>query len=95
MSSPFAPYTVAISTRKISGSMKLKNAADGLRQKLRRSKRNWLQASTAVLIAPPPRRLFGLGRGQLQVDVLERRPGDGQVLQRLAARERLARQLVQ
>src|SRR5436309_15310627 len=50
------------STRNSSGSRKLKNAALGLRQKSRRSRRYWRQVSaTSDLI----------GR-QLQVDLLER-----------------------
>src|SRR5215210_7529399 len=83
--------TLAISTRKISGSAKLKNAALGLRQNIRRWKRNSRQASAAGVTAAPPAVVgsrHGLRRqrgglllgGQLQVDVLQRRPRDGQVL---------------
>src|SRR3954452_22269912 len=71
--------------RNSSGSRKLKNAALGLRQKSLRSRRYCLHVSaTSDLIG-----------GQLQVDVLERRARDLELLERLAARERLAGQLVQ
>ena len=53
------PNTDAIRNRKISGSMKLKNAALGLRQNSRRSKRNCLHVKAAVLMPgrrPPARR---------------------------------------
>src|SRR6476646_8366834 len=69
--------------RNSSGSTKLKNAALGLRQTIRRSRRYWRQPSTTA---------SGIG-GQLQVDVLERRATDAQLLQPLAARERGSRQL--
>src|SRR5881275_1637860 len=60
--------------RKSSGSRKLKNAALGLRQKSLRSRRNCRQVSaTSDLIG-----------GQLQVDVLQRRARDLELLQRLA-----------
>src|SRR5439155_14049562 len=72
--------------RNSSGSRKLKNAALGLRQKSLRSRRYCLQVSTAA---------SGFIRGQLQVDLLERRPCHPEVLEALAARQRLARQLVQ
>src|SRR3954452_14296586 len=48
------PNTPAIRNRKISGSAKLKKAALGLRQNIRRSKRNWRQASEAVLTGGSP-----------------------------------------
>src|SRR3954470_15598760 len=70
--------------RNSSGSRKLKNAALGLRQNSRRSSRYWRQV----------RATSDIGR-QLQVDVLQRRPGDLQVLQPLAARQGLAGQHVQ
>ena len=41
--------TVATSSSSTSGSRKLKNAALGLRQNRRRSKRNWRQARAAAL----------------------------------------------
>src|SRR3954451_9103168 len=88
--------------RNSSGRKKLKNAADGLRQNIRRSRRYWCQASAASVTG---RRLLPFGQrlrslrhrlgGQLEVDVLERRPGDGQVLEPLTAGERRARKLVQ
>src|SRR2546423_15217276 len=68
-----------------SGSRKLKKAALGLRQNMRRSRRYCLQARVSV---------SAIG-GQLQVELLERRAAHGEVLQALAARERLAGQLVQ
>src|SRR5919199_3560570 len=64
--------------RNSSGRKKLKNAADGLRQNIRRSRRYWRHARTAPS-ATGRRLLGGLGRllgrlgGQLEVDVLERR----------------------
>src|SRR4029077_17300380 len=67
------------------GSRKLKKAALGLRQNMRRSRRYWRQPSTIC---------SGIG-GQLQVDVLERRPRDRQLLQALSPRQRLTGQLVQ
>src|SRR3954453_6732023 len=86
--------------RNRSGRKKLKNAADGLRQNIRRSSRYWCQARTAE--SATGGRLLGLGGrlggrlgGQLEVDVLERGAGHGQVAQRLAPRERRARELVQ
>src|SRR5271165_3634143 len=71
--------------RNSSGSRKLKKAALGLRQNMRRSRRYWRQPSATT---------SGIG-GQLQVDVLEAGPADEQLLQVLAARQRLARDLVQ
>src|ERR1700761_1030044 len=69
--------------RNSSGSRKLKNAALGLRQNMRRSKRYWRQPSvTASAIC-----------GQLQIDVLERRSRDAQLLETLATRERLGGEL--
>src|SRR3954469_15321170 len=69
--------------RNKSGRKKLKNAADGFRQNIRRSRRYWCQARTAV--SATGGRLLGLGGrlgplgdrlgGQLEVDVLERRAG--------------------
>src|SRR4051812_4487122 len=72
------------SARKSSGSRKLKNAALGLRQNSRRSSRYWRQVSASSDI-----------RRQLQVDLLQRRSRDVQLLEPLAPLERLARQLVQ
>src|SRR3954452_985852 len=83
------------SARNSSGSRKLKNAALGLRQNIRRSRRYWCHASTRasdigeLLLAG-----HGLG-GQLEVDVLQRRACHRQVAQPLAARQRGAGQLVQ
>src|ERR671932_2413651 len=57
------------SARNSSGSRKLKNAALGLRQNIRRSSRNWCHASVK---ASDTGVLLGLG-GQLQVHVLQRR----------------------
>src|SRR3954447_2218868 len=71
--------------RKSSGSRKLKNAALGLRQKSRRSNRYCLQVSAASY-------LIG---GQLQVDLFERRADDLELVEALAAGQRVARQLVQ
>src|SRR3954453_7762339 len=87
--------------RNSSGRKKLKNAADGLRQNIRRSSRYWCQARTAASVTGG--RSLGLGAGrvlrrlgrQLEVDVLEGRPRDRQVAQAVAAGERGARQLVQ
>src|SRR5438094_8163579 len=68
-----------------SGKRKLKKAALGLRQNMRRSRRYWRQPSTSA---------SGIG-GQLQIDLLECRSADRQVAEPLAARERLGGQLVQ
>src|ERR1700710_2904348 len=69
--------------RNSSGSTKLKNAALGLRQNMRRSRRYWRQPScTASSIC-----------GQLQVDVLERRAPDGQLLELATFRQRGRREL--
>src|SRR5213592_382110 len=72
--------------RNSSGSRKLKNAALGLRQKSLRSRRYCLQVSTAA---------SGFIGGQLQVDLLERGPRHPEVLEALAAGERLAGERVQ
>src|SRR6185312_6919934 len=82
--------TAPKSARKMSGRAKLKNAALGLRQNIRRSRRYWRQTSAASDTAG----LLLLG-GQLEVDVLERRACDAQVAQRHPARERGGGQLVQ
>src|SRR3954468_20562703 len=82
------------SARKSSGSRKLKNAALGLRQNIRRSRRYWCQARASASDIGGGVGGLGLG-GQLEVDVLQRGPRDRQVLQRLAARERRRGQLVQ
>src|SRR4051794_41303817 len=90
------PKIAPNSARKSSGRKKLKNAADGLRQNIRRSMRYWCQARTAE--SATGGRLLGLGGRlgrQLEVDVLERRARHGQVAQPLAAGERRARELVQ
>src|SRR3954454_1781824 len=90
------PKIAQNSARNRSGRKKLKNAADGLRQNIRRSRRYWCQARTAE--SGTRGRLLRLGLrfgGQLEVDALERRARDRQVAQRLAARERGARELVQ
>src|SRR5438270_5168152 len=80
------PLSAAPAPARISsGSMKLKNAALGLRQNMRRSRRYWRQLRA---------RVSGIG-GQLQVHVLERWPGDRELFQALPARERLGRELVQ
>src|SRR3954471_1606383 len=73
------------SARNSSGSRKLKNAALGLRQKSRRSSLYWRQVrATSDLIG-----------GELQVDLFERRAQDLEVVEALAAGERVAGQLVQ
>src|SRR5215218_851508 len=82
--------------RNSSGRKKLKNAADGLRQNIRRSRRYWCHARTAdSATGGRLLRLGGLLGGQLEVDVLERGARHRQVAQPLAARERRARELVQ
>src|SRR5881392_52204 len=68
-----------------SGSRKLKNAALGLRQNMRRSSRYWRHPSTIA---------SGIG-GQLQVHVLECRTPDEQVVEPFAPRQRRGRQLGQ
>src|SRR3712207_5508110 len=68
--------------RNSSGSRKLKNAALGLRQNRRRSSRYCRQVISSI-------------GGELQVDVLERGPADLEVLEALAAGQRLRGQLVQ
>src|SRR3954468_18347165 len=74
------------SARNSSGSAKLKNAALGLRQNMRRSRRYCRQ---------PIRSASAIGLDELEVDLFQRRPGDREVAQLLAVRERLGRQLVQ
>src|SRR5919112_3631440 len=64
--------------RNSSGRTKLKNAAVGLRQNILRSRRYWCQVRAAA---------SDIGRcvrGELEVDVLERGPGDRQVAQLLS-----------
>src|SRR4051812_14125324 len=83
------------SARNSSGSRKLKNAALGLRQNIRRSRRYWCHASAnASDIGQLLRGGHRLG-GELEVDVLQRRARHRQVAQRLAARQRRGGQLVQ
>src|SRR5215207_2895938 len=72
--------TAPNSARNSSGRRKLKNAALGLRQKMRRSRRYWRQVRTAMSA------IGGL-RGQLEVDLLEARAAHGQLVQALAAGE--------
>src|SRR3954462_11195333 len=84
------------------GRKKLKNAADGLRQNIRRSRRYWCQARAGSLTGC---RLLCLGRGlgalrhglggELEIDVFERGAVHREVLEPLAAGERGARELVQ
>src|SRR6185312_16935415 len=64
-------------------STKLKKAALGLRQNILRSRRYWRQ----------PRRSVSVIGGQLQVDVLERGPPDGQLLELAALGQRGGRDL--
>src|SRR5947199_7869004 len=71
--------------RNSSGSRKLKKAALGLRQNMRRSRRYWRQASVSTST---------IG-GQLQVQVLERRAPDAQLRKAAALGERLGGELVQ
>src|SRR3954469_17435675 len=78
--------------RNSSGSRKLKNAAEGLRQNSRRSSRYWRQVSAAAPGLAPL--LMGVRR-QLEVDLLQRGARDLQVGQALAATQRLAGELVQ
>src|SRR4051812_5025677 len=72
------------SARKIRGNRKLKKAAVGLRQNIRRSSRYCRHVSARS----------DIGR-QLQVDLLQRGPRDVELLELLAAGQRLARELVQ
>src|SRR5882762_11338763 len=76
--------------RKISGSAKLKNAAEGLRQNIRRSRRNWRQPRAT---ASGMSHLGLVGREQ-QIDVFQRRPGHGQLGDGPAASQRRGGQLV-
>ena len=48
------PKIAPNSARKSSGSTKLKNAAVGLRQNIRRSRRYWRQARAAASVTRPP-----------------------------------------
>src|SRR4051794_19231709 len=74
--------------RNSSGRKKLKNAADGLRQNIRRSRRYWCQAR-AVSLTGCRLLCLGLGLGALrhglggepEGDVLERRGGDPEGLE--------------
>src|SRR3954470_16353266 len=75
-------------SRKTIGRKKLKKAAVGLRQNCLRSRRNWRQPRVRASDTD------GLLGGQLEVDVLERRAGDGEVAHGAAAGEGLAGQLV-
>src|SRR4051794_8908459 len=80
------------SARNSSGRKKLKNAAVGLRQNILRSRRYCCQARVAPSGIDGLRLLLG---GELEVDVLERRPRDREIAQLLAAGQRRAGQLVQ
>src|SRR4051812_45980987 len=82
----WSPWKIAPKkARNSSGSPMLKNAALGLRQNSRRSRRNCRQVS---------RRASDIG-GQLQVDLFQRGPADLEVVELLSPRDRLAGQLVQ
>src|SRR5947209_15053429 len=86
-------------TRNSKGSTKLKKAALGLRQNRRRSSRYWRHASDSGAGAPSPTigGLLRLNRdigGQLEVDVLERGPGDRQALEPASVGQRRGGQLV-
>src|SRR5437660_6929477 len=72
--------------RNSSGSRKLKKAALGLRQNMRRSRRYWRQLRAIA---------SGIGGGQLEIHVLERRASHRQLVQAFAARERVGGELVQ
>src|SRR5438067_952067 len=74
-----------ISASRISGSRKLKKAAEGLRQNMRRSSRYCRQVNVSALSI----------LGQLEVDVLQRGPRHGQIAQALPAREGRLGQLVE
>src|ERR1700722_5700438 len=86
--------------RNSSGSRKLKKAALGLRQNMRRSRRYWRQPSTTMSDISRARHI-ARGRSALaveptcefEVDILERRASDAQLLQALPACERLRGQL--
>src|SRR4029077_8149119 len=81
------PLSAAPAPARISsGNRKLKNAALGLRQNMRRSRRYWRQLRAIA---------SGIGGSQLEVDVLERRASHGQLLEALAARERFGGELVE
>src|SRR5690242_20029064 len=80
--------------RNSSGSRKLKNAAEGLRQNSRRSRRYWRQVSASALgEAAEAEALLACIRRQLQVDLFQRRPRDLELAEALAAAQRLAGQL--
>src|SRR4051812_39211761 len=87
------PKIAPNSARNRSGRKKLKNAAVGLRQNIRRSRRYWCQARVAA--SAIDLRLLGLLGGELEGDVLECRARHRQVPHPLAAGERRARELVQ
>src|SRR3954453_22256667 len=96
------PKIAPNSARKSRGRKKLKNAAEGLRQNIRRSRRYWCQARAVSLtgcrLLCLGLRLGALGHGlggELEVDVLECRARDREVLEPFAAGERGARELVQ
>src|SRR5436190_1700090 len=91
MSRSLAGVSDPMISRKTTGSMNPKNAAVGFRQNCLRSRRNWFQPRATTSDTD---RLLLLG-GQLEVDVLEARPHDGQLAHRGPAGERLGRQLVQ
>src|SRR2546423_689313 len=74
-----------ISASRISGSRKLKKAAEGLRQNIRRSSRYCRQVRAGALSIV----------GQLEVDVLQRGARHGQVAQPFSARKCRLGQLVQ
>src|ERR1700745_1144550 len=71
------PLSAAPAPARISsGSRKLKNAALGLRQNMRRSRRYWRQLRASA---------SGIGGGQLEIHVLERRASYRQLVELLAA----------
>src|SRR4051812_16049671 len=79
-------------SRNTIGSRKPKNAAVGLRQNCRRSRRNCRQPRASSDTDRILRRLVGR---QFEVDVLEARPHDRQLADRAATGQRLGGQLVQ
>src|SRR5262249_43320841 len=84
------PARLPITTRKMIGITMLKTAAAGLRQNMARSRRYWRHASAESDTDD----ILGLLVGQLEVDVLQRRARDRQLVDLLAALYRRAGQLV-
>ena len=85
------PLIAAKITRNISGNANVKPASGGLRQNILRSQRVWRTEAATIEVMMPTHAESSSAAGELQVDVLERRPGHGESFELLAAGDRPGR----